>query len=907
MDCVNRPEVVKDVRAGMHSGDPKNESSIAMRKKRMIGAVVILSFFCMLTASQALEITTTILPSGTETVPYSAWLEATDGTPPYTWDVAEGFTETSQANSFSNVGAAQGWHEDDNCWTMTIPFEFPFFGETHTNLYINSNGTITFDEEFSSWVPDFDTFKTRQMIAPLWGDLTTEAPGDIYVNLGADSVTVRWGARYVDDGTAVNATAILHSDGRIELKYGAGNANGGLIGISAGDGQNYLLSAKSESGSMDSAEDILFTPVGRLPEGLSCSTDGEVYGTPIVAGTNVASFVVQDSLGASTSKPLEIVIAPNPNMRPVVSSNAPPAGAFSMDEATSQLFRVWAHDPESNDLTYAWTWDGSEVGSNVSSYTQTTAWGDAGLHSLLCYVSDDVWLNDVFVQWDVLVLDDNDGDGMVNVQEIDLGRDPNDPNDAGSPSSLSGMIRGGGVGLTNAYVELRGLGDTVYYQTLTDDSGAYTIDTVYPGHYFIKAGAEYFADEWYNNAIHRTSAVSYAVPTNTSIGSFDFDLATGQNPALVEVTSDPEGAAIYLDYQVTTNVTPSVLNMGEIGNWDWAGRPMAPHVITVKKAECLRPLPQAVAAKEAETVSANFDMTSDEPGSCSIATTPEGAEVYVDYADVTDGISPVVVGNLAPGQHVILLKKPGYLQPRPVVAQVQAGLTNEVVVPITTNTAPNRFMADVRSVPPGATIYVDYLPTTNVTTSVIDWMDPASYAGSEWNSAAHTIMLRKNGFLPMAPRYVSDLTNETQTMIMHLIVDSVTAVDSDGDGMPDQWEDAYRLRELAPTQNGANDDPDHDGLTNKKEMGAGTNPLDGNSQMAVADVDFSAPGPGQEVTFIFDTVPGRMYIVQCSDALTSAWTNLSGIILATDYQTPYTSQAPEGMLHRFYRLIVLTP
>ena len=149
--------------------------------------------------------------------------------------------------------------------------------------------------------------------------------------------------------------------------------------------------------------------------------------------------------------------------------------------------------------------------------------------------------------------------------------------------------------------------------------------------------------------------------------------------------------------------------------------------------------------------------------------------------------------------------------------------------------------------------------------------------------------------------------NETQTILVHLILDSATAVDEDHDGLPDQWEDAYRLRELAPGEHGANDDPDRDGLSNFGEMAAGTNPLDGSSRLAVADLDVSAPGQGQTVTFIFDTVPGRTYIVQCSDELKNVWTNLSGLIVATDYQTAYTTQIPEGTAHQFYRLIVLTP
>ena len=51
------------------------------------------------------------------------------------------------------------------------------------------------------------------------------------------------------------------------------------------------------------------------------------------------------------------------------------------------------------------------------------------------------------------------------------------------------------------------------------------------------------------------------------------------------------------------------------------------------------------------------------------------------------------------------------------------------------------------------------------------------------------------------------------------------ALDADGDGLPNGWEQSYGLDPLSANgDNGPNGDPDHDGFTNLEEFQAGTNP-----------------------------------------------------------------------------------
>jgi len=849
-------------------------------------------------------------------------------------------------------------------------------GDTHS-LALKTDGTVV------AWGDN--TLGQTNVPSGLSNIIAIAAGGAHCLALKFDGTVVAWG----DNG-----------EGQANVPSGLTN----VVMIAGGGAHSLALRSKSSE----------------LPEGLICSLDGILSGLPTRAGTNLVTFVVTDGVGSSTHLTCEMVIEPNANTRPIISSQAPEAGSLDLPEGVNQLFEVMAHDPEGSNVNYAWTWDGEAVGVNSPSYTNTLGWGNAGLHVLRCYVSDDLWSNVVYVEWAVSLLDDNDWDGVPNWQEVDLGRNPNNPADTGLPSSLSGIVRGEGVIISNAYVELCGISNRVYYQTYTDRTGVYSFDDMLPGNYFIKVGAAQFADEWYSNATHRVDAKTYSIAANSVIGGIDFNLAIGQNPALVEVTSDPAGATIYLDYQPTAKVTPALLNVGEVGEVDGGGYHLTSHVISLSMDEHPVPSPKGVAAREAETVSVHFDMTSSAEGSLSITTVPEGATVFVDSADsvpnglfgssatnafaihdevvsedfrgyampfatgfqpinpgsiivnfadgyngsVTDdgfghlfgnysnlipgvhpasgtvnygdgqviiffpdilglwasrvtvhytvgnkrvGISPVTFGNLAPGSHAIYIKKDGYLQPRPIIASVQEGLTNEISIPLVTNIAPGKLIADVRSVPPGATIYVDYQPATNVADSIVDWMDPALYVGTGWYSTNHTIMLRKFGYLPVAPRFVPDLTNVTQVMVIPLSENSVMALDEDFDGMPDQWEDAYRLREFAAEQHGADDDPDQDGFSNVQEMRAGTNPLDGTSHLSVASVGVSDSGSGRTVTFMFSTVPGRSYILQGADDLAGGWTNLSGLIQAMQYQTAYTTLLPEGKARQFYRLIVLVP
>jgi Glycosyl hydrolases family 28/Bacterial TSP3 repeat len=123
-------------------------------------------------------------------------------------------------------------------------------------------------------------------------------------------------------------------------------------------------------------------------------------------------------------------------------------------------------------------------------------------------------------------------------------------------------------------------------------------------------------------------------------------------------------------------------------------------------------------------------------------------------------------------------------------------------------------------------------------------------------------------------------------------------VDSDGDGLPDDWEQQYFG---SATGADPNADTDGDGVSNYAEFVAGTNPLDPSDHLAPTSVSFD----GTTVTLTFRTVPLKRYQLQYTDDLAGGiWTNL-GNIRAADSNSLVVTDTPGAVVRRFYRLQVL--
>ena len=119
--------------------------------------------------------------------------------------------------------------------------------------------------------------------------------------------------------------------------------------------------------------------------------------------------------------------------------------------------------------------------------------------------------------------------------------------------------------------------------------------------------------------------------------------------------------------------------------------------------------------------------------------------------------------------------------------------------------------------------------------------------------------------------------------------------DADGDGLPDEWEQAYGFD---PAVNDANRDGDEDGATNYEEFVAGTDPTNAN-EVLKATLD-GGLGTG---TLTWSSVAGKHYRVLLAPTLDQSFSEYSVVPSAGDGST--TLSIPSGAPMNFFRIEVV--
>jgi hypothetical protein len=211
------------------------------------------------------------------------------------------YTESLGPSGFVGGGDPQAWSADDACWRYDLPFAFPFYGTLYTSVWVSSNGYLDFANgaTIGSERNRIESLIENVRIAPYWTDLDTGVGGDIYVHQPSpESICFRWDAVEWYSLEPVEFEVVLHSDGRILMHYGAGNAPPFVVGVpptvgvSAGDRNRWERSFYDRiEAPLTYAESVLVSPLE--PTVVSFSAGPEVI---VEGGFSTLSWEVADAV-----------------------------------------------------------------------------------------------------------------------------------------------------------------------------------------------------------------------------------------------------------------------------------------------------------------------------------------------------------------------------------------------------------------------------------------------------------------------------------------------------------------------------------------------------------------------------------------------------------------------------------
>jgi len=237
------------------------------------------------------SIATNALPLAHEGVPYSVQLTAEGAPAPYSWAILQNYTEVTDAAAFPAINSNQLTpnDNDDGFALQTIDFPFPFYGNYYQNLAITTDGSIAFSGQFQ-YIRSEEDLKGANAITVYGSDLQIypDQNEGIFYEGDASHATFRWKiSRFGNPSFNGDFAVTLYPDGSVVLIYGYGitPSTDWAAGISAGDGQNYLIASVSGSPEIMAGSSLRFT-CGQLPEGMSVSSDGVFSGTPQQANSS---------------------------------------------------------------------------------------------------------------------------------------------------------------------------------------------------------------------------------------------------------------------------------------------------------------------------------------------------------------------------------------------------------------------------------------------------------------------------------------------------------------------------------------------------------------------------------------------------------------------------------------------
>ncbi len=177
---------------------------------------------------------------------------------------------------------------DDDSENVNYGFNFEFFGETYTDLFVGSNGFITFtagstdfsNEDLSNGSDTLDDLPAAAVFWDDWNPADTDSDGvywQVDGSAGSQTLTVQWNnlVRFLGGpGEEVTFQAVIHEDSTmIEYRYldvidsGTGdNGASATVGIYDGSADGDFVHVSFNEAVIESGHSYCFEFVTPIPE-----------------------------------------------------------------------------------------------------------------------------------------------------------------------------------------------------------------------------------------------------------------------------------------------------------------------------------------------------------------------------------------------------------------------------------------------------------------------------------------------------------------------------------------------------------------------------------------------------------------------------------------------------------------
>ncbi|HTX88051.1 MAG TPA: hypothetical protein VMC08_03605, partial [Bacteroidales bacterium] len=198
------------------------------------------------------QVQTASLPAFSPGQAYDFTLQASGGTPPYSWSLVTPVTKMQTDSAFP-AGSGQVLHPFSlyiPYAKVALPFSFPFNGMKYDTLWVNAYGFISFDPQMLPYPYTTDEegmIRSNKVISPAFNINFSVDPQAtrIWAATSPSAVTIRWKLPLTgyENFSENNFALRLHPDGTFEFLYGPMTDEGFTCtahsGFSAGDGSNW--------------------------------------------------------------------------------------------------------------------------------------------------------------------------------------------------------------------------------------------------------------------------------------------------------------------------------------------------------------------------------------------------------------------------------------------------------------------------------------------------------------------------------------------------------------------------------------------------------------------------------------------------------------------------------------------